>query len=99
MPTDEKTLRLLTELDRKVIEVDLTNFTNIADYVPFEIPEVWLIRGDTLAIFTLALDRYDQAESSQFFHEVNMSNLYQQVMAAVADGASPPRAIRSVTQL
>ena len=78
------------------VEVDVTNFTNIADYIPFEIPEVWLIRGDTLVIFALTPEGYDQAESSQFFPEVDTPNLYQQVIAAVAEGASPPRAIRSV---
>lgn len=78
------------------VEVDVTNFTNIADYIPFGISEVWLIRGETLAIFALAPDGYNQAESSQFFPEVDVSNFYQQVMAAVADGASPPRAIRSI---
>ena len=78
------------------VEVDVTNFTNIADYIPFEIPEVWLIRGDTLAIFALLPDGYDQADSSQFFPEVDVSNLYRQVISAVADGASPPRAIRSI---
>lgn len=78
------------------VEVDVMNFTNVADYIPFGIPEVWLIRGDTLAIFALVSDEYAQAESSQFFPEVDVSNLYQQVMAAVADSASPPRAIRSI---
>ena len=78
------------------VEVDVTNFTNIADYIPFEIPEVWLIRGESLAIFVLASKGYKQAESSQFFPEVDVPNLYQRVMTAVANGASPPRAIRSV---
>ena len=71
-------------------------FTNIADYIPFEIPEVWLIRGDTLAIFALAPEGYDQAESSELFPEVDISNLYQQVIVTVAEGASPPKAIRSI---
>ncbi|MEL6160438.1 MAG: Uma2 family endonuclease [Cyanobacteria bacterium J06627_32] len=78
------------------VEVDVTNFTNITDYMPFEIPEVWLIRGDALAIFVRASKRYNQVESSQFFPEVDVPNLYRRVMVAVADGASPPRAIRSV---
>ena len=78
------------------VEVDVTNFTNVADYIPFEIPEVWLIRGDTLVIFALAPEGYNQAESSQFFPEVDTPNLYQQVIAAVAEGASPPKAIRSI---
>ena len=79
-----------------VVEVDVTNFTNIADYEPFKVAEIWLIRGDTLEIFILTPERYIQTDFSQFFSDVDMPRLYQQVIAAVADGASPPRAIRSV---
>ncbi|WP_039725639.1 Uma2 family endonuclease [Leptolyngbya iicbica] len=78
------------------IEVDVTNFTKVADYQPFQVSEVWLIRGDRLAVFTLTVDGYQPAEVSQFFPEIDLSSLYQQVVAAVSKGASPPRAIRSV---
>ena len=79
-----------------VVEVDVTNFTNIADYKPFNVAEVWLIREDTLAIFTLASEDYIQTDSSQFFPDIAIPALYQQVIAVIAEGASPPRAIRSV---
>ena len=78
------------------VEVDVTNFTNIADYKRFKVPEVWLIRGDVLAIFVLTSGGYTQAESSHFFPDTAIPKLYQQVIAAVAEGASPPRAIRSM---
>lgn len=78
------------------VEVDVTNFTNIDDYRPFKVVEVWLIRGDSLEIFVLTPEGYLQTESSQFFLDVAIPGLYQQVIAAVAEGASPPRAIRSV---
>lgn len=78
------------------VEVDVTNFTNIVDYELFKISEVWLIRGDILTIFVLTPGGYSQAESSQFFSDVAIPKLYQQVIAAVAEGASPPRAIRSI---
>ena len=78
------------------VEVDVTNFTNIVDYERFKVPEVWLIRGNVLAIFGLTSGGYAQTESSQFFPEIAIPKLYQQVMAAIAEGASPPRAIRSI---
>jgi Uma2 family endonuclease len=78
------------------VEVDVTNFTNIADYEVFKVPEVWLIRGDALAIFALTSGGYTQTESSQFLPDVAIAKLYQQVIAAVTEGASPPRAIRSI---
>ncbi|MBE9029334.1 Uma2 family endonuclease [filamentous cyanobacterium LEGE 11480] len=78
------------------VEVDVTNFTNIADYELFQVPEIWLIRGNVLAIFAFTSEGYAQTESSQFFPDIAIPNRYQQVMAAVAAGASPPRAIRSI---
>lgn len=78
------------------IEVAVTNFTNIADYERFQVPEVWLIRGNVLAIFGLTSGGYTQAESSQFFPDTAIPKLYEQVMTAIAAGASPPSAIRSV---
>jgi len=78
------------------VEVDVTNFTNIEDYERFKVPEIWLIRGDGLTIFGLTFSGYAQTESSQFFPDMAIPKLYQQVMSAIAEGASPPRAIRSV---
>ena len=78
------------------VEVDVTNFTNIDDYQRFKVAEVWLIRDQVLAIFVLSPEGYVQAESSQFFPEITMPTLYKKVITAVADGISPPRAIRSV---
>jgi len=78
------------------VEVDVTNFTNIADYERFEVPEVWLIRGNILAIFVLTSGGYVPADASQFFPDIAIPTLYQKVITAVAEGASPPRAIRSV---
>ena len=77
------------------VEVDVTNFTNIQDYEPFGVLEVWLVRGKTLTIFGLTPEGYVPVESSQFFSDIAMAQLYKQVIEAVAEGASPPRAIRS----
>lgn len=77
------------------VEVDVTNFTKVADYEPFLVPEIWLIRGDILAIFALKPGGYTQSESSRFFPNMNISKLYELVMKSIAGGSSPPRAIRS----
>ena len=78
------------------VEVDVTNFTNVADYEPFEVPEVWLIREKVLTIFALTPRGYTPVEVSQFFPDVVIATLYRQVMAAIEEGSSPPSAIRSV---
>ena len=36
-----------------VIEVDVTNYTAIAAYLPYRVPEVWLLGNDRLDIYQL----------------------------------------------
>jgi Uma2 family endonuclease len=76
------------------IEVDVTNFTRVDDYQLFRVPEVWLIRADRLDIFSLAATGYGQVERSQCFPDIPVQTIYQTAMAAIAAGASLPRAIR-----
>jgi Uma2 family endonuclease len=80
------------------IEVDVTNFTQVNDYVPFKIPEVWLVRADELAIFSLASETYLEQGHSLFFPGADVRRAYQDVLGEIVSGASSPRAIRQVLQ-
>lgn len=78
------------------IEVDVTNFTQVSDYAPFKVPEVWLTRANELAVFTRISEFYAEQSRSQFFPDVDLKQTYQDVLGAIANGASHPRAIRQV---
>ena len=80
------------------IEVDITNFTQVSDYAPFKVPEVWLIRASELAVFALSSAGYVKQSHSQFFPNIDLRKAYRNVLGAIANGASPPRAIRQVLQ-
>lgn len=80
------------------VEVSVTNFTNIADYEPFKVAEVWLVQEATLSIFAFTSAGYSPVSTSQFFPNLAIPQLYRQVITAVAEGISPPRAIRSVIE-
>ncbi|MCG8365852.1 MAG: Uma2 family endonuclease [Pseudanabaenales cyanobacterium] len=80
-----------------VIEVDVTNFTQVDDYQPFKVPEVWLIRADRLEIFSLAPNRYVLTDTSRFFPDIAVQQVYGSILGAIAEGASLPRAIRQAT--
>ncbi len=49
------------------IEIDVTSFTRIEDYIPLAIPEVWIYQADKLNIYQLKGDRYLATETSQIF--------------------------------
>ena len=49
------------------IEIVVTSFTRIEDYVPLAIPEVWIYKAGELYIYQLEGDRYLATETSRVF--------------------------------
>ncbi len=49
-----------------VIEVDVTSYTNVNDYLPYKVPEVWLLKNKQLSVYRLQGENYAITESSYF---------------------------------
>ncbi|OKH28581.1 Uma2 family endonuclease [Chroogloeocystis siderophila] len=49
-----------------VIEVDVTSYTSIDDYLPYRVPEVWLLKNKQLLVYRLLSENYVITESSYF---------------------------------
>lgn len=49
------------------IEIDVTSFTSELDFLPFNVPEVWIFKNDRLTIYQLATDKYEVSETSRYF--------------------------------
>ena len=49
------------------IETDLTSITDIWDYVPFAVPEVWIYKAGELKIYRYSSNRYLEVNTSQLF--------------------------------
>lgn len=81
-----------------VIEVDVTSYTAVEDYLPYQVPEVWLFRKAGLQIYALAGDRYQPQPASRYFSTVDdLSVLVEQVFqAALTQGTGT--AIRNLRQ-
>ncbi len=47
-----------------VIEVDVTSYTNIDDYLLYKVPEVWLLKNKQLLVYRLQGENYVITESS-----------------------------------
>ncbi len=60
-----------------VIEVDITSYTDINDYLPYRVPEVWLLRNNNLLIYRLQGETYVLGESRYF---PNVSAIVQQCL-------------------
>jgi Uma2 family endonuclease len=60
-----------------VIEVDVTSYTDVNDYLPYQVPEVWLLRNQ-LVIYSLQGDRYNVNSNSRYFPNNNISEIIQE---------------------
>ncbi|MDJ0588540.1 MAG: Uma2 family endonuclease [Pleurocapsa sp. MO_226.B13] len=58
-----------------VIEIDITSYTDINDYLPYKVPEVWLFKNDLVTIYSLESDRYTVKNRSRFFPNLAVLDL------------------------
>jgi Uma2 family endonuclease len=52
------------------IEIDVTSFTSELDFLPFNVPEVWLFKKYRLTIYQLADGKYDVSTNSRYFPDI-----------------------------
>ncbi|MDJ0702296.1 MAG: Uma2 family endonuclease [Leptolyngbyaceae cyanobacterium MO_188.B28] len=58
-----------------VIEVDVTSFTQVEDYLPYRIPEVWLLKQQALHIYELQEGTYIAKSNSRYFPGMDVMDL------------------------
>lgn len=61
-----------------VIEVDVTSYTDLDDYLPYKVPEVWLFKKNKLRIYDLQNDRYVESSVSRYFPNFNVSEIVEE---------------------
>lgn len=73
-----------------VIEIDVTSYTDINDYLPYQVPEVWLLKNNQLLVYRLQGSSYVLAESRYF---PNVSEIVGQCLQ-IASEQTTSEAIR-----
>jgi Uma2 family endonuclease len=68
-----------------VIEVDVTSYTDINDYLSYKVPEVWLLKNKQLLVYRLQGENYIITESSYF---PNVSGIVQQCLQIAKEQAT-----------
>lgn len=58
-----------------VIEIDVTSYSDIQDYLPYSIPEVWLFKKQQLLIYQLQATDYQLQTQSIYFPDVDLSSI------------------------
>ncbi|NJL57255.1 Uma2 family endonuclease [bacterium] len=80
-----------------VLEVDVTSYSNVDDYLPYQVPEVWMFKQDLLNIHRLDNAHYRLTTTSCYFPELELQPLvahYRQI----AYQQSTSQAIRQLRQ-
>ncbi|MEO0407396.1 MAG: Uma2 family endonuclease [Cyanobacteria bacterium P01_A01_bin.135] len=78
-----------------VLEIDITSFSDVRDYLPYEVPEVWLFRNQRLVIYQLQGNGYIVESESQYFPGLNVSEIVSRGLA-VAYERNTSAAIREL---
>jgi Uma2 family endonuclease len=63
-----------------VIEIDVTSYTDVNDYLPYRIPEVWLSKENQLRVYGLQSDAYVEQSGSRFFPGVDVFGLVRETV-------------------
>jgi Uma2 family endonuclease len=55
-----------------VIEIDVTSYSDVRDYLPYRVPEVWLFKNRRLLLYRLEENDYRLQERSVFFSAIDL---------------------------
>jgi Uma2 family endonuclease len=80
-----------------VIEMDVTSYSSVDDYLPFKVPEVWMFKNKQLRIYELGNDVYVLRERSRFFPEIPILELVAECVQITSE-RSTSAAIRALRQ-
>ncbi|MEB3210622.1 MAG: Uma2 family endonuclease [Leptolyngbyaceae bacterium] len=63
-----------------VLEIDVTSFSDVNDYLPYQVPEVWLYRNQQLSIYWLENNGYVLQDTSRFIATPRIHPLVERCM-------------------
>ncbi len=81
-----------------VLEIDVTSYSNVNDYLPYRVPEVWLFRKNQLVIYQLQGDEYIAQAQSRYFPEISLQDVIARCLQVAYD-RNTSAAIRELRQL
>ena len=80
-----------------VLEIDVTSYSDVHDYLPYRVPEVWLFRNKELLMYQLQGLEYVVQTSSRYFPDLYLPEIIAQCLQ-VAYERNTSTAIRALKQ-
>lgn len=79
------------------LEIDVTSYSDVQDYLPYHVPEVWLLRKRQLLIYQLQGIKYSLQTHSRYFPTMNLAEIVTKALQ-VAYQRNTSAAIRDLKQ-
>jgi Uma2 family endonuclease len=80
-----------------VLEIDVTSYSDVNDYLPYRVPEVWLFRKNQLLVYQLQDTEYLLRTQSRYFPDINLQDVISRCLQ-VAYERNTSAAIRDLKQ-
>ncbi|NJK62443.1 MAG: Uma2 family endonuclease [Synechococcaceae cyanobacterium SM2_3_1] len=80
-----------------VLEIDVTSYSDVNDYLPYRVPEVWLFRKTQLLIYQLQETDYALQEKSLYLPEIQIQEVINRCLQVAYD-RNTSAAIRDLRQ-
>ena len=62
------------------IEIDVTSYTHINDYLPYRVPEVWLFKSNQLIFYQFQGEGYAVVTNSRYFPDINVDEMVRECL-------------------
>ena len=71
-----------------VLEIDVTSYTDVNDYLAYKVPEVWIYKNNKLLIYILESNSYIQVSNSPSFPHLDVVKLVSEYLQIAAQESS-----------
>jgi Uma2 family endonuclease len=80
-----------------VLEIDVTSYSDVNDYLPYRVPEIWLFRKNQLLVYQLQGTEYLLQRQSMYFPDINLQDVIARCLQVAYD-RNTSAAIRELKQ-
>jgi Uma2 family endonuclease len=67
------------------IEIDVTSYTDVNDYLPYRVSEVWIYKKNQLLIYSYVDEGYKIANNSRFVPDINVGEILAETFQIARD--------------
>jgi len=79
------------------LEIDVTSYSDVNDYLPYRVPEIWLFKREKLCIYQLQENIYSLQTQSYYFPDIDLQGVVDRCLQIAYD-RNTSAAIRDLRQ-